>query len=150
MKTQKEERNRLVKWITKTTLINVLLVAVCFFGIIAVMLGTYKGSTDLTKDIIGTWDCEQFYKNQESFQVPDSQEIVVTINENGEITLTGSANASIFRNAARKGTYTIEGGSTMLIDMGEELWTCACVFTQDGLLRMTIPENKTVLYLKKR
>ena len=150
MKTQKEERNRLVKWITKTTLINVLLVAVCFFGIIAVMLGTYKGSTDLTKDIIGTWDCEQFYKNQESFQVPDSQEIVITINENGEITLTGSANASIFRNASRKGTYTIEGGSTMLIDMGEELWTCACVFTQDGLLRMTIPENKTVLYLKKR
>ena len=100
MKTQKEERNRLVKWITKTTLINVLLVAVCFFGIIAVMLGTYKGSTDLTKDIIGTWDCEQFYKNQESFQVPDSQEIVITINENGEITLTGSANASIFRNAS--------------------------------------------------
>lgn len=150
MKTQKEERIGLLKWITKTTIINVLLVAVCFFGIVAVMIGTYKGSTDLTEDIIGVWDCDQFYKNQESFQVPNSQEIVITICEDGEITLTGSANASIFRNASRKGTYTVEGGSTLLIDMGEELWTCACVFTQDGLLRMTIPENKTVLYLKKR
>lgn len=37
----------------------------------------------------------------------------------------------------------------MLIDMGDELWTCACVFTSDGLLRITIPEVKTVLYLDK-
>ena len=111
----------MIGWVTKTTLINVLLVAVCFIGILGVMLITYKSAPDLTKDIIGEWHCEQFYKNQESFQVPDSQQIVVTIRENGEITLTGSANASIFRNASRKGTYTVEGGSTLLIDMGDEL-----------------------------
>ena len=121
MKIQKEGRHRLIGWVTKTTLINVLLVAVCFIGILGVMLITYKSAPDLTKDIIGEWHCEQFYKNQESFQVPDSQQIVVTIRENGEITLTGSANASIFRNASRKGTYTVEGGSTLLIDMGDEL-----------------------------
>lgn len=149
MKIQKEGRRELVGWVTKTTLINVLLVAVCFIGILGVMLITYKSAPDLTKDIIGEWHCEQFYKNQESFQVPDSQQIVVTIRENGEITLTGSANASIFRNASRKGTYIVEGGSTLRIDMGDELWTCACVFTSDRLLRITIPEVETVLYLDK-
>lgn len=136
-------------WITKTTAFTVALISICFSLILGIMIASYSGGTDISQDIIGTWDCTQFYKNQESFLVPDSQSIVVTI-ESGTINLQGSKNANIFRGADRNGTYTVEGGSTLIIDMGGETWTCACVFTSDGLLRMTVSEAEVVLYLKKR
>ncbi|MBR4026586.1 MAG: hypothetical protein IKJ01_03370 [Lachnospiraceae bacterium] len=145
-----KDRIKLLKWVSKTTIINVLLMIVCFGGILSIMLHSYGGGTDISEDVIGEWDCIQFYKNQKSFQVPDSQEVIVAIESNGKITLTGSANASIFRGATREGNYTIEGGSTLLVDMGDEMWTCSCVFTKDGLLRMTISEAEVVLYLKER
>lgn len=137
------------KWIVKTTIFTVALISICFVAILGIMLASYAGGTDISQDIIGTWDCTQFYKNQESFLVPESQSIVVTIGS-GTINLQGSKNASIFRGADRNGTYTVEGGSTLIIDMGGETWTCACVFTSDGLLRMTISEAEVVLYLEKR
>jgi len=137
------------KWIIKTTVFTVALISVCFVVILGIMLASYGGGTDISQDILGTWDCTQFYKNQESFLVPESQSIVVTI-DSGTINLQGSKNASIFRGANRNGTYTVEGGSTLIIDMGGEMWTCACVFTSDGLLRMTISEAEVVLYLEKR
>lgn len=145
-----EDRIKLLKWISKTTIISVLLMIICFGGILSIMVYSYGGGTDISEEVIGKWDCIQFYKNQKSFQVPDSQEIVVAIESSGKITLTGSENASIFRGATREGNYTMEGGSTLLVDMGNERWTCSCVFTKDGLLRMTISEAEVVLYLKKR
>ena len=134
------------KWIIQTTAFTVILISACFIVILGIMLSSYGGGTDISQDILGTWDCTQFYKNQESFLVPESQSIVVTI-DSGTINLQGSKNASIFRGANRNGTYTVEGGSTLIIDMGGEMWTCACVFTSDGLLRMTISEAEVVLYL---
>lgn len=113
------------------------------------MVSSYSGGTDISEEVLGIWDCVQFYKNQESFLVPDSQSIVVTI-ESGSVRLQGSKNASIFRGADRTGTYSIEGGSTLLINMGDEIWTCSCEFTSDGLLRITISEAEVVLYLQKR
>ena len=137
------------KWIIQTTAFTVILISVCFITILGIMLASYGGGTDISQDLLGTWKCTQFYKNQESFLVPESQSIVVTI-DSGTINLQGSKNASIFRGANRNGTYTVEGGSTLIIDMGGEMWTCACVFTSDGLLRMTISEAEVVLYLEKR
>ncbi len=138
-----------LKWIVGTTLFTVAIVAACFFSILGIMIASYSGGTDISEDIIGTWDCVQFYKNQESFLVPDSQSIVVTI-ESGSVRLQGSKNASIFRGADRTGLYSIEGSSTLLINMGSEQWTCSCVFTSDGLLKMTVSEAEVVLYLQKR
>ena len=142
-------RNTDVKWIVKTTAFTVVVITVCFAVILGIMLSSYGGGTDISQDIIGTWDCIQFYKNQESFLVPESQSIVVKI-DSGSINLQGSKNASVFRGADRMGNYTVEGGSTLIVDMGGEMWTCACVFTTDGLLRMTISEAEVVLYLQKR
>ena len=145
-----EDRIKLLKWVFKTTLISVFLMVICFGGILSIMMYSYDEGTDISEDVIGEWECIQFYKNQKSFQVPDSQEIVVTIESNGKITLMGSENASIFRGATREGNYAMEGGSTLLVDMGNEMWMCSCVFTKDGLLRMTISEAEVILYLKKR
>ena len=142
-------KGRILAWISKTTLINVLLVAICFAGILTVMVFSYEGGDDLSEAVIGNWNCVQFYKNQKSFQVPETQKITVQIDNEGNITLAGSENASIFRGALRKGTYKLEGGNTLYVDMGNENWTCVCVFTQDGLLRMTISEAEIVLYMKK-
>lgn len=141
-------RIKLVGWITKTTLILVALIAVCFSIILGIMIKSYKGGVDVSEDIIGTWDCVQFYKNQKSFTVPDNQELIVTI-DSGNVKMHGSENASILR-GDHSGTYTIEGGSVMIIQMGEDSWSCSCVFTQDGLLRLTISEMQVVLYLEKR
>jgi len=141
-------RIKLVGWITKTTLILVALIAVCFSIILGIMIKSYKGGVDVSNDIIGTWDCVQFYKNQKSFTVPDNQELIVTI-DSGNVKMHGSDNASILR-GDHSGTYTIEGGSVMIIQMGEDSWSCSCVFTQDGLLRLTISEMQVVLYLEKR
>ncbi len=149
MKALKKDNNKMLKWVAKTTCINVLLVAVCFVSILAGMVVSYEGGEDISDAVIGNWKCVQFYKNQKSFQVPETQSINVSITDNGTVTLVGSKNASIFRGSTREGNYTIEGGSTLYIDMGNEVWTCACVFTQDGLLRMTISEAEMVLYLKK-
>lgn len=137
------------RWIVSTTLFTVVIIAICFCAILGIMIASYNGGSDVSEDIIGTWDCVQFYKNQESFLVPDSQSIVVTI-ESGSVRLQGSKNASIFRGADRIGSYYIEGGSTLLVNMGNEQWTCSCVFSSDGLLRMTISEAEVVLYLQKR
>ena len=144
-----ENKRSDAKWVVKTTAFTVVLITVCFAIILGIMLSSYGGGTDISQDIIGTWDCIQFYKNQESFLVPESQSIVVKI-DSGSINLQGSKNASIFRGADRTGTYTVEGGSTLIVDMGGEMWTCSCVFTSDGLLRMTISEAEVVLYLQKR
>ena len=143
-----KNENSSIKWILKTTFFTVIIITICFGFILWTMIASYRGGTDISKDIIGKWDCVQFYKNQESFLVPDSQSIVVNI-DSGTVNLQGSKNANIFRGANRTGCYTVEGGSTLLIDMGGELWTCSCVFTSDGLLRMTISEAEVVLYLKK-
>ena len=144
-----KERNSKLKWVVKTTLFTVAIITVCFGIILGIMVSSYSGGTDISEEVLGIWDCVQFYKNQESFLVPDSQSIVVTI-ESGSVRLQGSKNASIFRGADRTGTYSIEGGSTLLINMGDEFWTCSCVFTSDGLLRITISEAEVVLYLQKR
>lgn len=149
MKALKKDDNRILKWVAKTTCINVLLVAVCFVSILAGMVVSYEDGEDISDAVVGNWKCVQFYKNQKSFQVPETQSINVSITDEGKVTLVGSENASIFRGSIREGNYTIEGGSTLYIDMGNEVWTCACVFTQDGLLRMTISEAEMVLYLKK-
>ena len=139
---------KLIGWVTKTTLILVALIAICFSIILGIMIASYKGGVDVSKDIIGTWDCVQFYKNQKSFTVPDNQEITVTI-DSGNVKMHGSDNASILR-GDHSGTYTIEGGSVLIVKMGEDSWSCSCVFTQDGLLRLTISEMQVVLYLEKR
>lgn len=144
-----KERSSKLKWVVKTTLFTVAIITVCFGIILGIMVSSYSGGTDISEEVLGIWDCVQFYKNQESFLVPDSQSIVVTI-ESGSVRLQGSKNASIFRGADRTGTYSIEGGSTLLINMGDEIWTCSCVFTSDGLLRITISEAEVVLYLQKR
>lgn len=141
---------KLIRWIAKTTLITVLLITACFSVILGIMIKAYQGGTDISRDIIGSWECVQFYKNQKSFLVPDTQEIIATIDDSGGVKLQGSSNASIFR-GDHTGTYTLEGGSVMLIDMGEDAqWSCPCVFTKDGLLRLTIPEMEVVLYLSKK
>lgn len=142
------KRIKLIGWVAKTTLIIVALIAICFSLILGIMIKSYEGGVDVSKDIIGTWDCIQFYKNQKSFSVPDNQELIVTI-DSGNVKMHGSDNASILR-GEHSGTYTIEGGSVMIIQMGEESWSCSCVFTQDGLLRLTISEMQVVLYLEKR
>lgn len=139
---------KLIGWVIKTTLILVALIAICFSIILGIMITSYKGGVDVSKDIIGTWDCVQFYKNQKSFTVPDNQEITVTI-DSGNVKMHGSDNASILR-GDHSGTYTIEGGSVLIVKMGEDSWSCSCVFTQDGLLRLTISEMQVVLYLEKR
>lgn len=149
MNTGISNKGRILAWVSRTTLINVLLVAICFAGILTVMIFSYEGGEDLSEAVIGNWDCIQFYKNQKSFQVSETQSINIEIDDKGNIALTGSENASIFRGASRKGTYKLEGGNTLYVDMGNETWTCTCVFTQDGLLRMTISEAEMVLYLKK-
>ena len=146
----KSESVKLAKWITKTTLITVLLIAVCFFAILIIMIKSYEGGADISKDIIGDWNCVQFYKNQKSFLIPDNQEITVKIDESGIIKIQGSNNASIFR-GERVGSYTIDGGSVLMLNMGEsENWACPCVFTKDGLLRLTVPEMEVVLYLQRK
>ena len=146
----KVESVKLARWITKTTLITVLLITICFSVVLVIMIQSYRGGADLSKDIIGVWACEQFYKNQKSFLIPDSQEVTVIIDEVGTIKIQGSSNASIFR-GERAGTYTIEGGNIMMLDMGEnEKWTCSYVFTKDGLLRLTVPEMEVVLYLQRK
>lgn len=149
-KNMDKDRKKILKWVFKTTMVSVFLMIVCFGVILSIIIYFYEGGEDISEEIIGEWKCIQFYKNQKSFQVPDSQEIVVTIESNGKITLRGSANASIFRGAIREGNYTMENGNTMLVDMGKEIWTCTCLFTKDGLLRMTISEAEVILYLKKR
>ena len=143
-----KNRIKLVGWITKTTLILVALITVCFSLILGIMIKSYKGGVDVSEDIFGTWDCVQFYKNQKSFIVPDNQELIVTI-DSGNVKMHGSENASILR-GDHSGTYAIEGGSVMNVQMGEDSWSCSCVFTQDGLLRLTISEMQVVLYLEKR
>lgn len=143
-----KKKVKLIGWITKTTLILVALIAICFSIILGIMIKSYKGGVDVSNDIIGTWECVQFYKNQKSFTVPDNQELIVTI-DSGNVKMHGSENASILR-GDHSGTYTIEGGSVMIIQMGEDSWSCSCVFTQDGLLRLTISEMQVVLYLEKR
>ena len=146
----KSESVKLAKWITKTTLITVLLIAVCFSAILVIMIQSYEGGTDLSKDVIGDWNCVQFYKNQKSFLIPDNQEVTVKIDESGVIKIQGSNNASIFR-GERAGTYTIDGGNILTLNMGEsENWACPCVFTKDGLLRLTVPEMEVVLYLQRK
>lgn len=146
----KSESVKLAKWITKTTLITVLLIAVCFSAILVIMIQSYGGGTDLSKDVIGDWNCVQFYKNQKSFLIPDNQEVTVKIDESGIIKIQGSNNASIFR-GDRAGTYTIDGGNILMLNMGEsENWACPCVFTKDGLLRLTVPEMEVVLYLQRK
>ena len=88
--------------------------------------------------------------HHDSILIPDSQEVTVIIDEVGTIKIQGSSNASIFR-GERAGTYTIEGGNIMMLDMGEdEKWTCSYVFTKDGLLRLTVPEMEVVLYLQRK
>lgn len=149
MNTELSNKCSILTWVSKTTLINVLLVAICFAGILTVMIFSYEGGDDISDAVIGNWKCVQFYKNQKSFQVPETQNINVSITDEGKVTLVGSENASIFRGSSREGNYKIEGGSTLYIDMGNEVWTCACVFTQDRLLRMSISEAEMVLYLKK-
>lgn len=139
---------KLIGWIAKTTIILVTLIAVCFSVILGIMIKSYESGVDVSKDIIGTWDCIQFYKNQKSFSVPDNQEITVTI-DGSNVNMHGSENASILR-GDRSGTYTIDGGSVLVVKMGEDSWSCPCVFTQDGLLRLTISEMQVVLYLEKR
>lgn len=139
---------QLAKWIVATTCFTVTIITVCFAAILAMMIFTYGGREDISSDIMGFWRCVQFYRNQKSFQVSDSQRITVTIDDES-ILLQGSDNASIFRSADRRGTYKIEGGNTLLIDMGNETWTCDCVFTSDGLLRITIAEEETILYLER-
>ena len=146
----KSESVKLAKWITKTTLITVLLIAVCFSAILVIMIQSYEGGTDLSKDVIGDWNCVQFYKNQKSFLIPDNQEVTVKIDESGVIKIQGSNNASIFR-GERAGTYTIDGGNILTLNMGEsENWACPCAFTKDGLLRLTVPEMEVVLYLQRK
>ena len=113
-----KERSSKLKWVVKTTLFTVAIITVCFGIILGIMVSSYSGGTDISEEVLGIWDCVQFYKNQESFLVPDSQSIVVTI-ESGSVRLQGSKNASIFRGADRTGTYSIEGGSTLLINMGD-------------------------------
>lgn len=149
MKKQSSDYKKIYKWVRKTTIVNVLLVILCFSFILTSMVLTYESGDDISEAVIGEWNCVQFYKNQKSFQVPESQNITVTITSSGQVTLVGSDNASIFRSSTRQGTYTVEGGSTLLIDMGGETWTCQCVFTTDGLLRMTISEVEMILYLEK-
>lgn len=149
MKNSSSAYKNIYKWVAKTTVVNVLLVIVCFLIILVGMVLTYEGREDISQDVVGKWNCVQFYKNQKSFQVPDSQNISVTITSSGQVTLSGSDNASIFRGSMRQGTYTVDGGNTLLIDMGGEIWSCQCVFTSDGLLRMTISEVELVLYLEK-
>ena len=149
MRQQVSDYKKIFKWVGKTTIVNVLLVVLCFLIILSGMILTYEGGEDVSEAIIGEWNCVQFYKNQKSFQVPKSQNITVTITSSGQVTLVGSDNASVFRGSTRQGTYTVEGGSTLLIDMGGETWTCQCVFTTDGLLRMTISEVEMILYLEK-
>ena len=144
----KRTNRQLAKWVLSTTCFTVAIITVCFVAILAMMIFAYNGREDISSEIVGSWKCVQFYRNQESFQVPDSQRITVTIGDK-EILLQGSDNASIFRGADRHGTYEIEGGSTLLIDMGNALWTCNCVFTSDGLLRITISEEETILYLER-
>lgn len=68
----KKNKSNLFWWVAKTTLVNVLLVAICFAGILSAMLLSYEGGEDVSNEIIGRWDCIQFYKNQKSFQVPDT------------------------------------------------------------------------------
>lgn len=144
----KEDKKKILFWTCKTTLICVLLVSVCFAVILGIMFKSYDSSTNIEESINGTWKCVQFYKNQKSFLVPDNQEIVISI-EGGSVKMYGSGNASILR-GERGGTYTIEGGNIMVITMGEDTLSCPCVFTNDGLLRLTIPEMEVVLYLERR
>lgn len=148
MTQEKHSKYRIVGWTIKTTLVLVTLISVCFLVIMGIMVSSYNGGDDVSEEIIGTWECVQFYKNQKSFSVPDNQEIIVTI-DGGNVKMHGSENASILR-GDRSGTYTIEGGSVLLVKMGEDIWSCPCVFTQDGLLRLTISEMQMVLYLEKR
>lgn len=139
---------KIIGWIIKTTMVLVALITVCFLVIMGIMVSSYNGGNDVSEEIIGTWECVQFYKNQKSFSVPDNQEIIVII-DGGNVTMHGSENASILR-GERGGTYTIEGGSVLLVKMGDDVWSCQCMFTQDGLLRLTISEMQMVLYLEKR
>lgn len=149
MEMKSDDQNlKLALWVGKTTLVCVLLIAVCFAVILGIMIKSYNGGVDISESIVGTWDCIQFYKNQQSFQIPDNQEINVTI-DSDNVKIYGSSNASILR-GDRAGTYSIEGGSILVIKMGEDTWSCPCVFTKDGLLRLTIPEMEVVMYLKKR
>lgn len=145
---RKRTNRQLAKWVLSTTCFTAAIITVCFVATLAMMIFTYSGREDISSEILGFWKCVQFYKNQKSFQVPDSQRITVTIDDE-EILLRGSDNASIFRSADRHGTYEIEGGSTLLIDMGNTTWTCNCVFTSDGLLRIAILEEETILYLER-
>ena len=145
---KKEDKKKILLWTFKTTLICVLLVSLCFAVILGIMFRSYDSSTNIDETIIGTWDCVQFYKNQKSFLVPENQEIVIFI-ESGSVKMYGSSNASILR-GERGGTYSIEGGNIMVITMGEDVMSCPCVFTNDGLLRLTIPEMEVVLYLERR
>ena len=145
---RKRTNKQLAKWVLSTTCFTVAIITVCFVAILAMMIFAYNGREDISSEIVGSWKCVQFYRNQESFQVPDSQKITVIISDE-EVLLQGSDNASIFRGADRHGTYEIEGGSTLLIDMGNAIWTCNCVFTSDGLLRITISEEETILYLER-
>ena len=142
------ENGKIIGWIAKTTIILIALIAVCFSIILGIMVKSYEGGVDVSEDIIGTWSCIQFYKNQKSFSVPDNQEIAVTI-DGSNVKMHGSENASILR-GEHSGTYTLEGGSVLIIKMGEDTWSCPCVFTKDGLLRLTISEMQVVLYLEKR
>lgn len=148
MTMEKSRSRKIIGMVIRTTAILVALIAVCFSIILGIMIKSYKGGVAVSEDIIGTWDCVQFYKNQKSFSVPDNQELIVTI-DSGSVKMHGSDNASILR-GEHSGTYTIEGGSVLLVQMGEDIWSCSCVFTQDGLLRLTISEMQVVLYLEKR
>lgn len=148
MNQEKLGSNEIIGWVIKTTIVLVSLITVCFLVITGIMVSSYNGGIDVSEEIIGTWECVQFYKNQKSFSVPDNQEIIVTI-DGGNVKMHGSENASILR-GDRSGSYTIEGGSVLLVEMGKDTWSCPCVFTQDGLLRLTISEMQMVLYLEKR
>ena len=144
----KLESVRLIKWVVKTTCITVSLIVLCFSAILIIMIKSYGGKIDISENIIGNWNCIQFYKNQKSFLIPDNQKITVVIEKDGNIKTQGSSNASIFR-GDRTGTYTMDG-NIITINMDEnESWSCPCVFTKDGLLRLTVPEMEVVLYLQK-
>lgn len=129
MNQEKLGSTKILGWVTKTTMILVTLITVCFLVIMGIMVSSYNGGINVSEEIIGTWECVQFYKNQKSFSVPDNQEIIVII-DGGNVTMHGSEDASILR-GERSGTYTIEGGSVLLVKMGDDVWSCPCVFTQD-------------------
>ena len=141
--------NASCKWVIKTTVLTVMLITGCFLAILTVMVKYYQKGPDMLGDIIGRWECVQFYKNQKSFLIPKEQKIGIIIDGDGTIQIKGSDNASILR-GNRSGDYTIENGNILKLNMNEDdVWECPCVFTNDGLLRMTVPELEVILYLRK-